>query len=273
MSVGLFALPSSSDESCSDDDGLEPPKRDVLRPPKKIDAPPQDEPSDPFEVVEKNLQRSPNGDTSYFESLGLPPYTTTSHPFLSEVSNLSFRVKRHRLWIRGVKGVKFQLSISGNEVIVAKRKRSTLKSTWYFSQSLDYALDTPDLIGTLIKERNSPIFTLFGPDERSSDGFVQVLAFIDLSNETPNVQLYKDFWVDPNVSKPFEVGPDDKIQLQFLPRQYTVASEKNASFSVTGENNPCYLAEKQTDKTVSVLVSAPLSLLTAFGICVSFFMR
>lgn len=273
MSIGAVRLPTeNSSDYDSSSEIEEPPKPEKPKLPLKTEVEQKDDEDNPFEVGEE--YETPSPAKLNLESLGLPPLTFNSDPFLSPINSVQFAVKRHRIWVRGIKGVKFILSISGFTVLVAKRKMKFLKPTWYISRALNYSLDTPDLVGILIKQRTKSSFSLFGPNERQADHCRPVLAGIDIG-DTKRVVLGKDLWITPDNEDVFDFTLKDKNAQKLNPvdHTYDVRSVKNAAFAFEGQSEPCFIAAKQVDKSVVVNAKGPLSLCQAFGIAISLFMQ
>ncbi|EAY22515.1 hypothetical protein TVAG_035380 [Trichomonas vaginalis G3] len=273
MSIGAVRLPTRNSSDYSSSSDIEPPPEpDRPKLPQKTEVEQKDNEDNPFEVGEE--YETPSPAKLNLESLGLPPLSFNSDPFLSPINSVQFAVKRHRIWVRGLKGVKFILSISGFTVLVAKRKMKFLKPTWYISRALNYSLDTPDLVGILIKQRTKATFSLFGPNERQSDHCRPVLAGIDIGDKR-RVVLGKDLWISPDTDDVFNAGFNEKNSQPLTSSNGTfdVPSVKNAQFSVEGSAEPCFISAKQVDKSVVVNAKGPLSLCQAFSIAISLFMQ
>jgi len=273
MSIGSVKLPKLSDSSSESESDFEPPVVNKPKAPKRVDLLKDNNP-DPnmFEINETEGESLPKDYDYAF--LGLPPLSFDSDPFLSPIKNVQFSVRRHRIWIRGIKGVKFSLSIGGVTILVAKRKTKYLKQTWFISRSTDFSISTPNLAGILIKQRTGSSFTLIGPKERQTDQHKQLLAGIQLG-DTISVSLGNNFWIPPEQEDFFD-GPfpsKDITQLKYVPQQYEIQSVKNAAFTIDGEDDFCLKASKTDDKTVVVVAKAPLNLVQAFGITISLFMQ
>ena len=207
-----------------------------------------------------------------FTSLGLPILSFDSDPFLSPINELEFTVKRHRIWIKGIKGVKFSLILSNNIILVAKRKMKYLKQTWFISKSLDFSLSTPNLTGILIRQRNLKSFTLLGPQERQIDSFKSVLGGFDLDS---NFFLGKNLWISPEKDDIFEenLNEDSFIKLIPINDNYLIPSIKNICFKINNNESFIFKSMKQSDKTLKVIAKGPLSLVQAFGLSISLFMK
>ena len=275
MSIASVKLPDSSTSDSDSSSDLEPPPAPSKpKIPKKTDLSNQNEEADnPFDLNDDEEIITPSKEINY-ESLGLPPLTFSSHPFLSPISSVQFSVKRHRIWVRGIKGVKFSLSISGYSVLFAKRKMKYLKKTWFISRSMNFSLDTPDLVGILVKQRKGTSYSLFGPHERQTDHRRPVLAAIDIENSRRAI-LGKDLWVLPEEDDVFEqpLTDENSIQLKPLNHSFDVKSVKNGAFSLENSEEPCFVAAKQLDKSVVVNAKDPLSLVQALGLSISLFMQ
>ena len=275
MSIASVKLPDRDTSDYDTSSDLEPPPQpNKPKIPKKTELSKEDEEADnPFDINEDEEIVTPSKELNY-ESLGLPPLTFTSDPFLSPINSVQFAVKRHRIWIRGIKGVKFSLSISGYTVLVAKRKMKYLKKTWFISRSMNFSLDTPDLVGILVKQRKGVSFSLFGPQERKTDHCRPVLAAIDIEHDKRAI-LGKDLWVLPEEDDVFEktLTEENSVPLRQAQHTFDVRSVKNAAFALEGSEEPCFIAAKQLDKSVVVNAKGPLSLAQAFGLAISLFMQ
>lgn len=261
-------LPDKSSESSTDEDfEVPPPKATKFVPPQK------EEPvNDPFEVKENEDAPVPEQNLDY-PSLGLPPLSFVSDPFLSPIQHIQFAVKRHRIWIKGIKGVKFSCSINGTTVLVAKRKMHLMKKSWFISRSFDFSLDTPDLVGILTKQRSGLSYTLFSSKERQSDSFHQVLAGIILK-DPKSIIIGDNIWIPPNNDDIFEKGLIQSYETQSLSPvmgSYKTQSVKNGTFVKDGQT--CFNSEKQTKNAVLVDATAPLSLAQAFAISIALFIQ
>ncbi|KAH0793170.1 hypothetical protein GPJ56_002879 [Histomonas meleagridis] len=239
--------------------------------PRKIKNPHTEESHDEMEN-DKDLQPL-SGDLTH---LGLPPLALDSDPFLSPIKDaITCNVKRHRIWIKGIKGEKYSISTQGETLLVAKRKMKYMKKTWFISKSMNFSLDTPDLAGILVKQRTGISFTLISPRARQTDSFRQILGGIDL--EKPRkVILAQDLWLPPDEDDIFSVTLEDGkyMYLHSVGQNYQIQSVKNGSFSPTNDaSNICFRAEKGADETLTVDAKAPLSLVQVFGISLSLFLQ
>lgn len=276
MSIASVRLPEQSESDYDTSSDIEPPPPPSKpKIPKKTELTAKDDGDNPFEVGEDdeiNVMAA-DGSISY-ESLGLPALTFSSDPFLSPILSVQFAVKRHRIWIKGIKGVKFSLSISGYTVLVAKRKMKYMKKTWFISRSMNFSLDTPDLVGILVNQRRGKSFSLFGPHERQGDHCRPGLAAISLG-DTRKAVLGNNIWLSPEKDDIFEeeLTPENSIKLKPVEHPFDVVSVKNGAFCIESSNEPCFIAAKQVDKSVVVTAKGPLSLVQAFGLTISLFMQ
>jgi hypothetical protein len=277
MSIASVRLPERSDSDYDTSSELEPPQ---LPPkpkiPKKTElAVSKDEKDNPFEVRDDDDVEvtAPDGSISY-EALGLPALTFNTDPFLSPIKSVQFAVKRHRIWIKGIKGVKFSLSISGYTVLVAKRKMKYMKKTWFISRSMDFSLDTQDLAGILIKQRRGKSFSLFGPHERQGDHCRPGLAAISFEDEHRTVVLGNNLWLPPEKDDIFEeeLTQENSIKMKSVPYQFDVKSIKNGAFCIES-SEPCLVVSKQVDRSAVVSAKGPLSIVQAFGLTIALFMQ
>ena len=276
MSIRTVKLPNQgdSDSDSSSDFAPPPPKPLKTQPPKREDVITQEPAEDPFEVKENEDAPVPQQNLNY-PSLGLPPLSFDSDPFLSPLNHVQFVLKRHRIWIKGIKGVKFSCSINGYTVLVAKRKMKYLKKTWFISRSFDFSLDTPDLAGILVKQRKGISYTLFSPKERQKDQYREVLAGIQLKDRR-QVIIGTNLWAPPSVDDIFELGlisPQNSYPLHSVNEQYEINSVKNGSFARDGTNESCLTSSKQANNAALVDVKGPLSLVHAFGIAIALFVQ
>ena len=206
-------------------------------------------------------------------SLGLPPLSFDSDPFLSPIQSIQFTVRRHRIWIRGVKGVKFTCTIGNHTVLVAKRKMKYLKKTWFMSRSMNFSIDTPDLTGIFVMQRKGISFSLFSPKERQEDQCHEALAAINI-DKNRHVVICHDLWLKPQEDDIFHDLQKNHVT-QLIPVQHTskISSVKNGAFKLADQNEPCFISEKQEDESVLVTAKAPLSMTQAFGIALSLFLQ
>lgn len=273
MSIATVRLPDKNiDEYESSSSSIPPPPR--LRVPKRENF--QIEQSsviDPFQIKDDNDDNTlkPTQGLDY-SKLGLPPLSFESDPFLSPINNITFAVERKRIWVRGIKGVKFFLSIQGSKVLVAKRKIVKGKRSWFISRSESFSLDTPDIVGVLVQKKSA--FTLFGTRERQTDRYKPIIAGITFSPSKQAV-LGKDLWVPKDKDCLFDMTltPENSIYLADKIVDHDVESIKNGCFTIHGSDDIVYLAKKQIDKSVVVKANNPFSLAAAFGLTIAHFMQ
>lgn len=271
MSIHCVTLPTGDDSDSDSSSDLIPPPPVRHVAPKRYEAPEPaaEEEKNPFEVTDDDGDPVPVENVDYV-SIGLPPLSFDSDPFLTPINAVEFTVKRHKIWIGGIKGYKFSLSIAGYIILVAKRKMKFLKKTWYMSRSMNFSIDTPDLAGILIRNRTKKMFTLLSPRERQSDRMRPALAGIDVT--THNVILGNNLWIENEQDDIFTVPytEDTFIKLVYSKEG---KSAKNATLTIPGEKEPCFKSQKQSDGTVIVRASAPLCISQAFGISMSLFIQ
>ena len=284
MSIHCVKLPSGNTSSEDDDSDFDLPPPPVRhQAPKRADLSQTDPNSNPFELNESNANNDENENDNVpapqpdidYKSLGLPELGFGSDPFLTPIESIEFVVKRHRIWVRGVKGHKFTCTINGQIVLVAKRKMKYLKKTWFMSRSSNFSIDTPDLTGILILQRKGASFSLFSPKERRDDQCHEALAGINLDKEK-NVVLCKDLWLKPQEDDVFSfLKKDNSINLveTSVKGKLHVRSVKNAAFKLKNTKDPCIVTEKHSDKSVHVVAKAPLCMTQAFGIVLSLFLQ
>lgn len=283
MSIHCVRLPTgNSDSDSADDSDFEPPPPPVRhQAPKRSDMNKQ---SSPFEISESNTETDLNAEIDQDDipapsadvdltALGLPPLSFDSDPFLSPIQSIQFVVRRHRIWIRGVKGVKFTCSIGDHTVLVAKRKMKYLKKTWFMSRSMNFSIDTPDLTGIFVMQRKGVSFSLFSPKERQEDQCHEALAAINI-DKNRHVVICHDLWLNPQEDDIFHDLKKDHIT-QLIPVQHNskISSVKNGAFKLADQTEPCFISEKQEDESVLVTAKAPLSMTQAFGIVLSLFLQ
>ncbi|OHT13442.1 hypothetical protein TRFO_43319 [Tritrichomonas foetus] len=279
MSIHCVKLPAAGSDSDYDDSSdFEPPPPPVRhQAPKRADVNQESHKSNPFELSETtdtNEQDipTPTGDVD-LTKLGLPQLSFGSDPFLSPVESIQFVVTRHRIWVRGVKGLKFTCSIGDHTILVAKRKMKYLKKTWFMSRSSNFSIDTPDLTGMLIMQRKGASFSLFSPKERMEDQCHEALAGINL-DKGRNVVLFKDLWLKPQEDDVFSpLKNENATPLLTIKSKSKTSSVKNGAFKLKDATEPCFTSEKQTDKSVLVTAKAPLSMTQAFGIVLSLYLQ
>ena len=283
MSIHCVRLPTGNSDSDTDDSDFEPPPPPVRhQAPKRSDT--NKHQSNPFEISESNTVEDINAEIDKDDvpapsadvdltALGLPPLTFNSDPFLSPIQSVQFSVRRHRIWIRGVKGVKFTCSIGNQTVLVAKRKMKYLKKTWFISRSMNFSIDTPDLTGMLVMQRKGISFSLFSPRERQEDQCHEALAAISI-DKNRKVVICRDLWLNPQEDDVFHDLQHEHIT-QLIPVQYSskISSVKNGAFKLADQAEPCFTSEKQADESVLVTAKAPLSMTQAFGIALSLFLQ
>ena len=234
--------------------------------PKRVDLGKKmsNEDSDPFAMKEEEIDALEKRSVK-LTALGLNSLSVDSDPFLNKVSECQFTVKRHRIWIRGIKGVKFTLTLMGHDALFAKRKRKYMKNTYFISRSENFSIDSMDLVGILVKQHTGKSYTLFNSRERKGDRYRNVLGGIDLS-EQGRLVVVDDVWLPQDRDNIFEENiPSEKAEtFKYIQGAQSV---KNASFG-----DPEILrVEKQPDKTLSVWVKSPLCILHAFGVVISLF--
>jgi hypothetical protein len=111
------------------------------------DASAQPAERDPFEVDDGDAETPAPAQSLDYVALGLPPLSFDSDPFLSPVPVLDGVVQRKRIWIQGVRGLKFTFLVQGAAVLVAKRRREVKEEQYLMSKSADYSMDGPDFGG------------------------------------------------------------------------------------------------------------------------------
>lgn len=283
MSIHCVRLPTGNSDSDSDDSDFEPPPPPVRhQAPKRSDSNKHN--SSPFEISESNTEADLNAEIDQDDvpapsadvdltSLGLPPLSFDSDPFLSPIQSIQFTIRRHRIWIRGVKGVKFTCTIGNHTVLVAKRKMKYLKKTWFMSRSMNFSVDTPDLTGIFVMQRKGISFSLFSPKERQEDQCHEALAAINI-DKNRHVVICHDLWLKPQEDDIFHDLQKNHVT-QLIPVQHTskISSVKNGAFKLADQNEPCFISEKQEDESVLVTAKAPLSMTQAFGIALSLFLQ
>lgn len=286
MSIHCVKLPTANSDTDSDDDSDFdlPPAPVRHQAPKRSELNNPNSSSNPFELSESQ-ETDPNGESGQTDDLvpksgidltklGLPPLSFDSDPFLTPLSNpIQFIVRRHRIWIGGVKGVKFACNIGEHTVLVAKRKMKYMKKTWFMSRSMNFSLDTPDLTGMLVMQRKGASFSLFSPKERQEDQCHEALAGIKIEKNRTAV-ICKDLWLKPQEDDVFHDMPTDKvIPLEPVEHSGKISSVKNGAFRFKDQSEPCFISEKQEDESVMVQVSPPLSMTQAFGIVLALFLQ
>jgi hypothetical protein len=269
MAVHCVRLPAPGDSDSSSGDLFLPPVRHVA--PQRIDSP---EPSsgpevNPFEVPDDPPPGPPSID---YQSLGLPPLSFDSDPFRSPVDEIHGIVTRHKVWIGGFKGLKFSFAIQDTIVLVAKRRREVKEESYLISRSSDYSLDTPDFAGLVIRQRGTSDFTVLSARERQSDGGREALAGLRLAPDR-TIVIGTDVWLPQKVDSIFAVSlsAENSYPLNNCHQSFSVVSVKNAAFGRVEDPNPLFVAEKQSEKTLTVTVRRPLCLLQGFGLAIALF--
>lgn len=266
MSIRCVALPTGSEsDSDSSSDLLPAPVRRVA--PKRTNAPPTPA-ANPFEVDATEETPMPTRDLDYV-SIGLPPLSLESDPFLSPVQQVRAIVTHKKSWKRDT----FILSVGGFVVLVAKRKTKRLKRTWFISRSKDFSLDTPDIAGIVIRRRKSPTFSILSARERQSDGFREVLAGVKLGGEQTKALVGQGLWMNAEADDAFHAAAEfnNVAYMKMLPYQFRVSSSKNAALGL--DETPSFVAEKMHDQTSAITVSNPLCLVQGFGLAISLFVQ
>jgi hypothetical protein len=273
MSIHSVKLPSRGDlDSSSSDDILPmtPPTRHVA--PQRADA---TEPApDPFEAVEDGEGPNPAANLD-FVALGLPPLSMTSDPYLNPLTNhITATITRHRIWIHGVKGLKFSMAIQGTTILVAKRRQKMALKTWLMSKSSNFSLDSPDLAGFVIRQRTKSSFSVMSPRERRTDGFRQALAAIKLT-APKTIVIGKELWIPPDADDVFQcpLNSENSYRLAERPHQFEVQSVKNGAFAQGEGEAACFVAAKHKENEVVMTATEPLSLVQAFGLAIALFVQ
>jgi hypothetical protein len=197
-------------------------------------------------------------------------------PLLTPVGDkqISAIVKRHRVWVHGVKGLKFSMSIQGVPVLVAKRRQKMALKTWLMSRSSNFSLDSPDLAGYVVRQRTKSSFSIMSPRERRADGFREALAAIRVASPK-SIVIGKDLWISPDIDDVFQVSltAENSYRLVEKTHSFGVTSVKNGAFGPADGASVCFTAAKQTDGDVSVTAGAPLCLVQAFGLAIALFVQ
>jgi hypothetical protein len=266
MAVHCVHLPGANDSESSSDDLIPPPIRHV--PPRRSDPIPNHDLS-PFEVPEEGTTVH-SGPIDYV-SLGLAPLSFDNDPFLSPVPQIQGIVKRRKVWIGGVKGLKFTFSIQGTIVLAAKRRREVKEESYLISTSSDFALDSPNFAGIVIRQRTTSDFTVLSARERQSDGARQGLAAIRIAPRA--VVIGKTVWLPPKLDSMFlaELTDENSYALEVLQHGFSAMSVKNAALGRAGDSQPLFLSEKQSDGTLAITIREPLCLLQGFGLAIALF--
>jgi hypothetical protein len=269
MAVHCVRLPGSDDSDSSAGDLAPPPARHVAP---QRHAPAEAAPAgdaNPFEVADDPPAGAPAPD---YGALGLPALSFASDPFLSPVAEIRAVVRRHRVWVAGVKGLKFSLAVAGAVVLVAKRRRDVREESFHISRSSDYSLDSPDAAGLVVRQRGTPDFTVLSARERQSDGAREALAGLRLLPRRAAV-VGSGVWLPPGADSIFaaDLTGANACALEAAQREFPRASVKNAAFARPGDAEPAFVAEKQADGTLAVTVRDPLCVLQAFGLAIALF--
>jgi hypothetical protein len=271
MSIHCVKLPSRPDADSSSSEDIVPissPARHVA--PQRADDPE----ADPFEAVEDGEGPNPAANVDV-AALGLPALSMTSDPYLSPLTNhITATITRHRIWVYGVKGLKFSLVIEGITILVAKRRQKMALKTWLMSKSANFLLDSPDLAGSVIRQRTKSSFSVMSPRARRADGFRQALAAIRLT-APKTIVVGKDLWLPPDVDEVFQVplNPTNSYTLLERQHQFDVQSVKNGAFAQKDGAAPCFVAAKQKENEVLLTTMEPLSLVQAFGLAIALFVQ
>jgi hypothetical protein len=269
MAVHSVRLPGASDSDSSSDDLAPPPVRHIA--PRRSESTETNATVDPspFEVAEDfTVTDIPACD---YSALGLAPLSFNSDPFLSAVPVVEGVVNRRKVWIGGVKGLKFTFSVQGTIVLVAKRRREVKEESYLISRSSNFSLDSPDFAGSVIRQRATSDFTVLSSRERQSDGGREALAALRI--QPREVVIGTDVWLPQKVDSMFavELTEQNSYRLDVVERAFSITSVKNAAFGRAGDSQPLFLAEKQSDKAVAVTVREPLCVLQGFGLAIALF--
>jgi hypothetical protein len=278
MTVHCVRLPESNESDSSSGDLVPPPPPP---PPLRHVAPKRSEIADasaphterdPFEVEDDDPETTAPPQSLDYVALGLPPLSFDSDPFLSPVPMLEGLVTRQRIWIQGVKGLKFTFLVQGVAVLVAKRRREVKEEQYLISKSTNYLMDSPDFGGLVVRQRTTAVFTVLSPRERQADGHREALAALKVSHPRRLV-IGTGVWLPPKVDSMFAVAlsAENSFTLEGREHRYRITSEKNTTFGRPGEPEPLFVSKKASHGSISITIRAPLSVLHGFGLGIALF--
>jgi hypothetical protein len=274
MAVHCVKLPASNESDSSSGDLLPPPPVRHVAPKRSevSDASALPTERDPFEVDDDEPEASAPPQSLDYAALGLPPLSFDSDPFLSPLPLLEGLVTRKRIWIQGVKGLKFSFVVQGITILVAKRRREVKEEQYLISKSTNYSMDSPDFGGLVIRQRTTSVFTVLSPRERQADGHREAVAALDVSGSRRLV-IGTAVWLPTKVDSMFAVplSEENSFELEGRDNRYLIASVKNATFGRTGEPEPLFVSQKASHDSMSITIRAPLSALHGFGLGIALF--